>query len=391
MRFRRKKSSPPVPRRPSRLARIFRKSGYAIRVLLLLAALGFVIWTYQGDVYVALVLAICAGGLFIDGIAPMIVSPLVRWIVRTPFALGALIPLWGIGDALLRGDMDALTHKAILGGVYGLAVLILLRLPRHMSGPFEHWLPDRTTARPAARREYASAGAGRDYSQRSTSGAFSSGSSRRAFSSSAGSSSSDRAPSGRTSFSRPSPSSGASRRESPRPERTSPFERKPEHSPTSSGTQRTTRNFFSRERPSSSDSESPGRKSGESSRRKSASPSEGSKKRLTARGLFGRKGASSSESDSPESPERRGGKPSRRTEKARSSSSPFLSDFDAPGTSSSPFLDDLDDEDTDADSAPFLRDLKNPTSKASSSAAENKGSTDKKHRGLLNRLRRKKS
>ncbi len=119
----------------------WRRISYGLRVGLLLAALGVVVWVYGGDVYVALALAVCAAGLFAYGIAPGLIPPLVWIMARVPFVLGALIPLWQVVDALFKADRDALLLAGATVALYNLSVLVLIGLPRRMRGPFLKWLP----------------------------------------------------------------------------------------------------------------------------------------------------------------------------------------------------------------------------------------------------------
>lgn len=119
---------------------LLQRAAYALKVVLLLAALGVVIWVYHGDVYVALVLAGCAAGLFVTGIAPDLLPRLARWLVRLPFLLGFLIPLWQALDAVLRSELDDLIRAGEVLGLYAVAVLLLFLLPRWMKGPFQRLL-----------------------------------------------------------------------------------------------------------------------------------------------------------------------------------------------------------------------------------------------------------
>ncbi|NPV68737.1 MAG: hypothetical protein HPY64_16510 [Anaerolineae bacterium] len=149
---------PPANRRRT-LAQIL----YTLRVLVLLAALGVVIRVYNGDAYVALMLVICAVGAFVAGIAPGLVPGAVRLMITLPFALGALIPLWGALEAGVHGDPDLALHWLGVAVAYTVAVLLLTRLPARMRGPFLPWLPEgalQQPARHAPTREVHSSGAG---------------------------------------------------------------------------------------------------------------------------------------------------------------------------------------------------------------------------------------
>ncbi len=115
--------------------------GYGLRLALLLAAVAVVTWVYQGDVVLGVIVLICAAGVFARIVAAKVVPRIVGVVAATPFALGALIPLWNTADALLRQDGDALSWAALTGGLYLLAVLAIFRLPRSMGGPFQKWLP----------------------------------------------------------------------------------------------------------------------------------------------------------------------------------------------------------------------------------------------------------
>jgi hypothetical protein len=115
---------------------------YLMQVLVLIAATGAVIWVFGGDVYVAVVLALCALGLFAVGIAPGLIPRLIRYMVLTPFLLGGLIPLWGLIDAALKWNGDLALRAGGTALLYAVAVLLLVKLPERMRGPFEKWLPE---------------------------------------------------------------------------------------------------------------------------------------------------------------------------------------------------------------------------------------------------------
>jgi len=118
-----------------------RRLGYGLRLALLLAAVAAVTWVYRGDVVLGVIVLICAAGVFARIVAAKVVPRIVGVVAATPFALGALIPLWNIADALLRQDGDTLIRAVLTGGLYLLAVLAIFQLPRSMGGPFQKWLP----------------------------------------------------------------------------------------------------------------------------------------------------------------------------------------------------------------------------------------------------------
>lgn len=118
-----------------------RRLSYGLRVALLLAAVAVVTWVYEGDIVLGVIVLICAAGVFARIVAAKVVPRIVGVVAATPFALGALIPLWNTADALLRQDIDALIQAVLRGGLYLLAVLAIFRLPRAMGGPFQKWLP----------------------------------------------------------------------------------------------------------------------------------------------------------------------------------------------------------------------------------------------------------
>ncbi len=134
-------NSPSTKTRKQERAHTWGQIVYSLRVLVLLVALGVVIWVYGGDAYVVGVLLICALGVFAAGIAPGLVPEMVRWVVMMPFVLGALIPLWRLVDALLRWEQDPILRAAGVLGGYAIAALLLIRLPTRMREPFVRWLP----------------------------------------------------------------------------------------------------------------------------------------------------------------------------------------------------------------------------------------------------------
>ncbi len=154
---------PPANRRRT-LAQIL----YTLRVLVLLAALGVVIWVYNGDAYVVLMLVICAVGAFIAGIAPGLVPGAVRLMITLPFALGALIPLWGALEAGLHGDPDLALHWLGVAVAYAVAVLLLTRLPARMRGPFLPWLPEGALHQPAREARSSTSSRSPDYGKTSS-------------------------------------------------------------------------------------------------------------------------------------------------------------------------------------------------------------------------------
>ncbi len=114
---------------------------YVMRVLVLLAAVAFSIWIFQGDIYVAVALILSAAGVFVSGLAPGLVPELVQYMVQTPFMIGLLIPLWNLGEELLRWERMPILWAAVTLGTYALSVLMLLKMPARMRDPFEPWLP----------------------------------------------------------------------------------------------------------------------------------------------------------------------------------------------------------------------------------------------------------
>ncbi|MBN1967072.1 MAG: hypothetical protein JW910_20630 [Anaerolineae bacterium] len=128
--------------RRSGLTLNLRAMSYLLRVVLLLAALGVVIATFGGGVYVALALALSAAALFVTGIAPGLLPNAIHAAAQTPFLLGLLIPGWALVEAILQGSGGLLPEAVRSLALYGGAVLILFVLPRWMRAPFAAWLPE---------------------------------------------------------------------------------------------------------------------------------------------------------------------------------------------------------------------------------------------------------
>lgn len=135
--------------------------GYLMRILVLATSLLVVVRTFSGDLYVAIAVLASAGAIFVCEMAPGLTTPLVRYAVRLPLLLGAIIPLWAAADALLallqgRGGVLPLVVSLLAAAVYGASILMLIRLPARMRDPFVRWLPEHAippeAARPAAPR-----------------------------------------------------------------------------------------------------------------------------------------------------------------------------------------------------------------------------------------------
>lgn len=131
-----------TPRRPL-LRRI--AWGWLLRLVLLIVAVGVVIYVYGGDVYLALVIAGCALGIFVRQMIPDHVPEIIWWALLAPFVLGVLIPLWRVIETVFNGNL-VLTWDGIIGPVvilvaYVVAALVVVFLPRGMRGPFTRFLP----------------------------------------------------------------------------------------------------------------------------------------------------------------------------------------------------------------------------------------------------------